>query len=68
MTTIKDKIMFLISSGHSQMSISEATDIPQSSISKILCGHQDDVLYSKGILLDALIEKEQTHQAKKQAA
>ena len=58
MNTIKDKITFLLSLGYSQTSISEKTDIPQSSISKILNGQQEDVLYSKGILLDALIEEQ----------
>lgn len=65
MTTIKDKILWLLSLGHSQTSISDATGIPQSSISKILSGHQEDVLYSKGKLLDGLVDKEKEQ---KQAA
>jgi len=59
MMTLKEKILHLLSVGYSQTSISEKTDIPQSSISKILNGQQEDVLYSKGILLDALIEEQE---------
>lgn len=57
--TIKEKILYLLNVGFSQTLISEKTNIPQSSISKILNGQQDDVLYSKGVLLDELMKKQQ---------
>lgn len=61
--TIKEKIIYLLSVGYSQIAISEKTNIPQSSISKILNEQQDDVLYSKGVLLDALVKSEQKQAA-----
>ena len=61
--TIKEKILYLLSVGYSQITIGEKTNIPQSSISKILNGQQDDVLYSKGVLLDALVKSEQKQAA-----
>lgn len=61
--TIKEKILYLLSVGYSQTAISEKTNIPQSSISKILNEQQDDVLYSKGVLLDALVKSEQKQAA-----
>jgi len=61
--TIKEKILYLLSVGYSQIAISEKTNIPQSSISKILNEQQDDVLYSKGVLLDALVKSEQKQAA-----
>lgn len=61
--TIKEKILYLLSKGYSQIAISEKTNIPQSSISKILNEQQDDVLYSKGVLLDALVKSEQKQAA-----
>jgi predicted XRE-type DNA-binding protein len=53
--TIQEKIMYLRRLGWTQAQIHTHTGIPQSSVSKIENGEQQDVSYSKGIALDQLI-------------
>jgi transcriptional regulator with XRE-family HTH domain len=61
--TLREKIIYLLDMGYSQTQISEKTTITQSSVSKILNGKQNNILHSKGVLLDALIKPTKKPQA-----
>lgn len=53
--TIQEKILYLRGLGWTQAQIQTQTGIPQSTVSKIENGEQQDISYSKGVTLDQLI-------------